>query len=110
MSGNNGSSSYLIPAALAGIIGTLSLLFIIAWTLRSGSGHTSVSPYMGLFSFIPVLSVGICSRVAARKHPATVKWSYLAAVSGIAGILLLLYLDLSNTLLQYEVWIERGMP
>lgn len=94
----------------AAIGGLLALVVIVAYAIHNDSGHTGVDPYCGLVVFLPVTIVGVVHIFGARRLGLPRWLGVPAAVVGCAGIALLVYLDQSNTLLQYEVWISNGMP
>ena len=95
------------------ITGVLSLAVIAALLVYlSGqrSGHTGVNPYLALVVFVPTVLVGAIDWFHKRTDRRAAAMSLFALCAGIAGILLLVYLDRSNSLLCYETWIRRGMP
>jgi hypothetical protein len=96
------------------ILSTFSGLAVIAailvYVIMNDSGHTGLNPYSALMVFGPVTIAGIL-HLSFIRCGGIARWcSILAVVVGIMGSGLLVYLDHSNTLLQYEVWIQRGMP
>ncbi len=95
---------------LAALAGLAAIAAILVYARRNGSGHTGMSPYVALALFVPVVVAGALHLTLLRGSGAA-KWCGVCAILvGIAGVGLLVYLDQSNTLVQYEVWIERGMP
>ncbi len=95
---------------LATLAGLAAIVGILVYAFQNDSGHTSFDPYAALVVFVPVALAGILRLVLQRSNTAA-RWCALCAVLiGIAGVALLVFLDQSNTLLQYEVWIQRGMP
>lgn len=97
-------------ARAAFMIGSAAIVALAAWGFGNTSGHTSIDPALTLIVFLPVLITGLVYRYAGSDGRRGKLWGTLAVFAGLAGILLLLYLDWSCTLLQYETWIERGMP
>ncbi len=91
----------------ANILGLLTILGLVAYTVQNSSGHTSVNPYALLGVFIPLLILGLVfyKQIQPRKWP-----SIISIVIGLVGIALLIYFDKADILLQYDVWIKRGMP
>lgn len=82
---------------------------IIAYTLDNESGHTGIDPYLALVVFVPAAVTGVI-QLALSGSLGLPRWPGLAAVFfSVFGIGLLVYLDVSNTLLQYEVWVSRGL-
>jgi hypothetical protein len=82
----------------------LALLIPYVWS--HDSNHTGFDPWMLLAAFAPTAILGF---VAFRRR-ANFLGAILACVVGLGGIGYLVYLDRTNRLLQYETWIERGMP
>ena len=84
----------------------LSLIIINAlwvYVLNNNSGHTGINLNLLYLFFIPLILFSVIK----------VKQYRIAAISiflGILGTCSLIYLDKTNTLLQYNIWIERGMP
>ena len=92
---------------VANILGCLTVLSLIGYTIQNESGHTGMNPYFLLSVFIPLLILGIV--LYRRLQPS--KWpAIMATILGLVGIALLVYLDKDNILLPYETWINRGMP
>lgn len=88
------------------------LLFgaIVSYCLLNFSGHTAFnfSQWIWRWPFIALLLIGIIEflinwRVKYRAGD-------LAILVSIIGMAFLWYLDFSNTMLNYEVWLKRGMP
>ena len=75
---------------LSVFFGLTVIAAILVYANVNGSGHTAFNPYSALMVFGPVTIV-------------------VGVVVGVIGSGLLVYLDRSNTLLQYEIWIQRGM-
>ncbi len=69
-----------------------------------------MDPYLALVVFVPVLATGSTGIVILNKRQLPLWPCVLAIAAGCIGIILLLYLDKTNTLLQYDVWLKRGMP
>ena len=101
------ATGVVIFAALAGLA---AITAIVIYTVQNDSGHTGFNPYLALAMFVPVAVVGILHLAILRSSGAARLFAIFAIVIGIAGVGLLIYLDQSNTLVQYEVWCERGMP
>ena len=90
--------------------GFFTLSAILTYAAYNHSGHTGSDPYHALTVFVPIGVMGlICLLIAS--HSQFHQWlSVSAIIVGFLGVMLLVYLDQSNTLLRYEVWIDRGMP
>lgn len=101
------SVGLIILISLMGIIG---IIFLSSYNYINKTNHTSVDPYIALLIFIPVTLIGLIEFLINLKKKSTRWLAIVSILIGLAGILLLIYLDKSNTLLQYEVWIKRGMP
>ncbi|HOP26879.1 MAG TPA: hypothetical protein PK907_11795 [Candidatus Sabulitectum sp.] len=92
------------------VAGVAAIAAIVSYVLRNDSGHTGFSPYLALGIFIPASLAGLVQLLFFRAPGSARRWAVVALFTGIAGICLLVYLDLSNTLLEYGVWCRRGMP
>lgn len=99
----------IIPA-VAIAIGLIVIATIVIYTFTNGSGHTGASPYQALAVFIPVVITGAVCVFIRMKVRGSLACSLFAVLIGCVGIAMLIYLDRSNTLLQYDVWLLRGMP
>ena len=84
------------------------LLAIGVYAVLNKSGHTGMEPFHSYWIFAPLLIAGIASIILAPNEKR--KDGISAAIIGLSGILFVLYLDRTNTLLEYGRWIERGMP
>ena len=83
---------------------------LVIYTIYNDSGHTGIDPYRLLVVFVPVAIIGLIHLCVVRS-PGHHRWLAASAFTiGLLGAVFLVFLDRSNTLLQYEVWIERGMP
>ncbi len=94
----------------AAILGLAAITGIVAYTVQNDSGHTGFSPYLGLAVFVPVALAGLFQIFFLRTPRAARRWGVIALLAGVIGIALLVYLDKSNTLLEYGDWCSRGMP
>jgi hypothetical protein len=97
----------ILIALMAGIV-TIAVIAINV--LQDACVHTAVDPYAALAVFIPVLLVGIVEVILLKRRGLPIWPGILTTAVGCIGILLLLFLDRTNTLVQYEVWLQRGMP
>ena len=88
----------------------LLLLGLIGLALQNESGHTSWEPRLLLLIFAPLLLAGLLTFRRDEAASALVWPARTAALIGLSGILLIGYLDRTNSLVQYERWLERGMP
>jgi hypothetical protein len=104
---SNRAEVVVIVAALAGLA---SMAVIVAYAIQNESGHTGFSPYLGLAVFIPASAVGLFHIYFFPGSGAARHWAVIALAAGLTGVCLLVYLDLSGTLLEYGVWCDRGMP
>lgn len=98
------ATGLVVLAALAGLV---TIIGIVVFAVQNSSGHTGINPYAALVVFVPVTLIGI----VIPESSDVPEWvSIFTVVIGVAGMLLLIFLNKSNTLLQYDVWIQRGMP
>jgi len=96
--------------AVAIVVGLMVLVILVMYSLDNQSGHTGANPYVALYVFIPVLIAGVVCGIARFRFRGSTTRSLYAILIGGVGIVFLIYLDKSNTLLQYSVWLIRGMP
>jgi hypothetical protein len=95
---------------LGSFAGLALILAITVYAVQNKSGHTGMNPYRGLALFIPIALAGVICLLASWRSPGA-KWpAVVALLTGMLGVGLLVYLDITNTLLEYGVWIDRGMP
>ena len=95
---------------LCNSVGFLTLCAILAYAAQNHSGHTGLNPYLALAVFVPLGITGL-SFLLMIPCPWRHHWLSVSAILiGLFGVMFLVYLDQSNTLLRYEVWIDRGMP
>ena len=100
----------IILVASLSLLGLVTIAAVLWYLNQNRSGHTGFQPYLLLVAFIPLAVVGATDLVLSTRYKLS-RWSgVLAIVVGVSGITLLVYLDMSNTLLPYEEWIRRGMP
>ena len=99
-----------VITAFATFTGIAVIGLLVLYLIQNDSGHTGFDPYLALFAFVPITIVGLAHLAFLRFGGLAGWFATLAIIVGISGMGLLVYLDRSNTLLQYEAWIERGMP
>lgn len=99
-----------VITAFATFTGIAVIGLLVLYLIQNDSGHTGFDPYLALFAFVPITIVGLAHLLVPRLRLLAGWFATLAIIVGISGMGLLVYLDRSNTLLQYEAWIERGMP
>ena len=91
-------------------IGCASSLVVLSVTLLylrgHDSNHTGFEPWQLSIFFVPTAILGIIT--FSRR---LLRWGAVFAFClGAGGMLLLSYLDRFNVLVQYDRWLERGMP
>ena len=90
---------------------TAALSLFVLWQIFdyirvSDSNHTSFEPWLLLLFFVPTALTG----VLAIKLRGAIVAGILAITMGLLGVASLIYIDRTNTMLQYERWLDRGMP
>jgi TctA family transporter len=96
-----------LATALGTSAGLVTIFTIVWYTIQNDSGHTGFNPYNCLVVFLPLIVLGVTG-LLSRKAPIFSWKSGLAPlVVGLVGVSLLIYLDVSNTLLPYDVWARR---
>ncbi|MHC4607370.1 MAG: hypothetical protein ACYTAF_10655 [Planctomycetota bacterium] len=101
-------SAALVPIGVGLCVVLISA--ILFYCRQNDSGHTGLDPYHALAFFVPLAAAGAAHFVYSLRKGEGKLAGLIALVTGLAGVALLVYLDVSNTLLPYEVWIRRGMP
>jgi drug/metabolite transporter (DMT)-like permease len=71
------------------------------------SGHTGAEPFLTFLYFGPLFCLSLFAWWKKRVLKRTAQFSAAAA---IAGILLVVLLDVTNMLVQYQRWAKRGLP
>lgn len=95
-----------ILAWVGAVVSALVIWQIVAYIRASDSNHTAFEPWLLVVVFAPTIVFGILS---IRRHRAFAA-GLLAITLGVAGLVTLTYIDRTNTMLQYERWLSRGMP
>lgn len=90
-------------------IGLVVIAAMVFYSIQNKTGHTAFDPYLANLVFIPIAFSGLFSVLNLLKQGKPVKLAVISLVVGVAGILFLVYLDKTNTLLNYQVWLDRGM-
>ena len=99
-----------VVLTLCNSAGVLTICALLIYAAQNHSGHTGLNPYHALVVFVPLGIAGLVC-LLTTPYPGYQKWLAVSAILiGFFGAVFLVYLDQSNTLLPYEVWIDRGMP
>ena len=93
-----------------GALGLVTLAAILGYGLSHESHHTGWEPFTSFFLFVPLIFCGVASVLARRTRPALIRPGIVAIAVGIIGLLAVISLGQSNRLVQYDRWIQRGMP
>ena len=90
--------------------GLLLMVAMLRMALQNTSGHTGWEPLTSLACFGPLLLCGAGALFLARQDKRLARPAVTAVVLGLVGVVMIAWLDRTNTLVQYERWMERGMP
>ncbi|MBX7211458.1 MAG: hypothetical protein K1X78_24345 [Verrucomicrobiaceae bacterium] len=82
------------------------LVGLAVYTFQNDSHHTGFEPWLLLAAFIPAAFVGGTLLLVPGCRAAAI----FACITGFGGIGLLCYLESSNRLIQYDRWLQKGMP
>lgn len=94
-----------IPALLAAAaLGGITIVAMLWYVMHSDSPHTAFDPYGTFAIFLPL---GMAAAAAFKTNR---KASAVALTVAIFGIALVVVLDQTNRLVQYDRWVNRGMP
>jgi hypothetical protein len=90
-----------------GIATSASVLTLLVQTVCShDSNHTGFEPWLLAVVFAPTAALSVLAIRARTSIPVAI----FAGLLGVGGIGYLIYIDSTNRLVQYERWIDRGMP
>ena len=78
---------------------------IFAYIHMSDSNHTGFEPWLLVSVFLPTVVLGVLA--FGRRF---IVAGLLAMLLGAVGMAVLTYIDRTNTMVQYERWLSRGMP
>ena len=93
-------------SSLAAAASLAVLVVLLLYIRGNDSNHTAFEPWLLSTFFVPTIGVSILAFVCGSS-----RWSALVAFClGFGGMAFLFYLDHFNVMVQYERWIERGMP
>src|SRR5215212_6308594 len=90
--------------------GVVAIALIGGYAASNSSGHTGWEPFTSLILFVPLVVVGAFCFAMRHRFKGITRASMCALVVGLAGIALVVTLDHTNRLVQYDRWIHRGMP
>jgi drug/metabolite transporter (DMT)-like permease len=100
--------SMRILLLVGGVIGLCIEAAIAVYAFAvNDSGHTGAEPFVAFLYFVPLLCVAVF--VLWTRHLSKRTALFSASVA-IVGILLVVLLDATNMLVQYERWAKRGLP
>jgi len=91
-------------------LGLLSLALIAGYAARNSSGHTGWEPFTSLLLFVPLALGGGLGFALRHRCPGLARAGLGALAVGLAGLVLIITLDRTNRLVQYDRWIQRGQP
>jgi hypothetical protein len=91
-------------------LGAVTIALIIEYTARNSSGHTAWEPFTSFILFVPLAVVGAFCFTLRHRFTGIARASVCALTLGLVGIALIITLDRTNRLVQYDRWIHRGMP
>ncbi len=91
-------------------LGAIALMLIAGYAAGNRAGHSGWEPFTALFLFIPIALLGAGSCLKRQKCAGVARASVCAVAIGLGGIALIVTLDRTNRLVEYERWLNRGMP
>jgi hypothetical protein len=92
---------------IAAVASCLTAAPLLWYLHQNQSNHTAFEPWLLSFVFVPTTIVGIVHLSRTRRVTLS---GAIAFVIGVLGFTLLIYIDQTNRMLQYERWLSRGMP
>ena len=103
-------SNLIRVIAITAVLGCIALNFaFLDYVWENQSGHSGADPYDLAFLTGPLVPIGAFGLWRAR-HPLMRILAALTAVSGIFGVVSSIVVARTGLLLQYEAWIDAGMP
>ena len=93
-----------------GGLGLVAVAAILGYSLLNSSHHTGWEPFSSFILFVPLVLCGSAAVLARSTRPALLVPGLVAILAGLLGLAVVVYLDQSNRLVQYDRWIQRGMP
>lgn len=100
------NAQFLLLLSLA-LLSATGILMLVYYDLGNKTAHTGSDPWWLLGLLAPVLITNFIFQFFGSPFKRILAISNLIC---LMGILYLIFLDYSGTLLQYERWIRRGMP
>jgi hypothetical protein len=97
----------LWTSAAAGVI---AIVLIGGYAARNDSGHTGWEPFTSFILFVPLAVIGGVLLTLRGLFVGITRPSAFALAVGLAGVILIVCLDRTNRLVQYNRWVQRGMP
>lgn len=94
----------------AAAVGAIAIVLIVGYAARNSSGHTGWEPFASLILFVPLAVVGAVCFAMQHRSIGIARASVCMSAVGLAGIALIIALDRTNRLVQYDRWIHKGMP
>jgi len=91
-------------------LGLAAIALILSYTVDNRSGHTGWEPLIALFLYLPLAFVGMLCFALRNRFTGIATASVCAIAVGLIGATLIITLDRTNQLVQYERWLQRGMP
>ena len=98
----------MAPTLRAAVLGCgLGLLVAIVYCWQNEAGHSGFEPMLTLLLYTPVVAFGVVGVFAGRE---TLGEAAMLVLIGIAGMTFGVFVSKLGILMQYERWIEAGMP
>jgi hypothetical protein len=91
-------------------LGVLAIALILGYTAQNRSGHTGWEPFTSFILFVPLALVGAVLFALRRKFVGVARPCAPALAAGLVGVVLIIYLDRTNRLVQYDRWVQRREP
>ena len=91
-------------------LGVSAIVLIGGYAASNGSGHTGWEPFASFILFVPLAFIGGVLLALRGRFVGIARPSAFALAVGLAGVVLIVCLDRTNRLVQYDRWVQRGMP
>ena len=99
----------VLIAGIAGII-VFYQLAILLYAVNNGSGHTGLDLFRAIPFFLALFVIALVLCIFARKYKTLCLASSLLAAASLGAGMLPLYLYATKSLMEYNRWVQAGMP
>src|SRR5688572_9672573 len=98
--------SRFLPFSLwsSALLGVIAIGLVAGYAARNDSGHTGWEPFTSFILFVPLAVIGAVSLALRTRFSGIARPGAFALAVGLAGVVLIVCLDRTNRLVQYDRW------